>query len=92
MRLIDAEPLVHKFYELYKYATGDARKAFSKAIDVVADTETVDAVPVLRSKWRWDTEDIYICSRCERRVHVEEVIGRPVFEYCPYCGAKMDLI
>ena len=39
--------------------------------------------------WEWDTEDIYKCSNCGDKVHVKEVMGQPVWDYCPACGANM---
>lgn len=41
-------------------------------------------------RWTWITEDIYRCENCGERVHVKEVMGRPDWDYCPSCGAKMD--
>lgn len=51
---------------------------------------TVDAVPVVHGHWAWDTEDIYKCTNCGEKSHVKEVMGKPDWNYCPNCGAKMD--
>lgn len=50
-----------------------------------------DVAPVRHGKWEWDIEDIYRCSNCAEKSHVKEVIGHPEWDYCPNCGAKMDL-
>ena len=50
-----------------------------------------DVAPVRHGKWEWYTEDIYRCSNCAEKSHVKEVIGHPEWDYCPNCGAKMDL-
>lgn len=52
---------------------------------------TVDAVPVVHGRWEWVTDDIYKCSNCDEKSHVKEVMGQPDYNYCPNCGAKMDL-
>lgn len=33
---------------------------------------------------------LYVCDKCSRISHVEEIMGKPAFDYCPHCGAKMD--
>lgn len=40
--------------------------------------------------WIWKTEDIYRCSECYEDIHVKEVMNVPQYEWCPYCGAKME--
>ena len=53
-----------------------------------------DAIEISRvrhGEWEWDTEDIYRCSNCAEKSHVKEVMGHPEWDYCPNCGAKMDL-
>ena len=39
--------------------------------------------------WIWKTEDKYKCSECGHETHVDECMEEPIYEYCPYCGAKM---
>ena len=50
-----------------------------------------DAEPVSYGRWEWKTEDIYLCSACGYDAHVKEVMGSPVWQYCPNCGAILDL-
>lgn len=52
---------------------------------------TIDAVPVVHGRWEYIPGDgkfraILICSRCRRNVGEYDR-----FNYCPNCGAKMDL-
>lgn len=49
-----------------------------------------DVAPVQHGRWEWDTEDVYRCTACYEKVHAKEVMGRPDWNYCPNCGAKMD--
>ena len=41
--------------------------------------------------WIWKTEDKYKCSECEHETHVDECMQEPIYEYCPYCGARMGV-
>ena len=56
----------------------------------IAKAPTIEAEPVKHGRWEWDTEDIYRCTVCYEKVHVKEVMGRPDWDYCPNCGARMD--
>ena len=49
-----------------------------------------DVAPVRHGRWEWETEDLYRCTDCHEKVHVKEVMGRPDWDYCPNCGAKMN--
>lgn len=56
---------------------------------------TEDAVPVVHGRWVKDEEAsknhieyIYVCSSCE---NCEAWGSAEKTNYCPYCGAKMDL-
>ena len=56
----------------------------------IKDIPAADVAPVVHGRWSWDTGDIWTCSVCGTRNHIKEVMGRPDFNYCPNCGAKMD--
>lgn len=58
-------------------------------IDGIVSLPTVDAVPVRHGRWKmvegelsfWD-----MCSVCGRKI----LHRTPYYDFCPYCGAKMD--
>ena len=54
------------------------------------DSCSIDAVPVVHGRWEYWNFDVYKCSNCDGYSHVKEVIGKPSWDYCPLCGAKMD--
>lgn len=33
---------------------------------------------------------IYYCTECEESTEVPTVMGKPIYKYCPMCGAKMS--
>lgn len=41
------------------------------------------------TKWIRVKDDRYKCPRCGQETNVDEVMGNPVYEYCPYCGKSM---
>ena len=87
MRLIDADALINDSGNFIIIGAGD-----NICIDIsdIAKAPTIEAEPVKHGRWEWDTEDIYRCTVCYEKVHVKEVMGRPDWDYCPNCGAKMD--
>lgn len=56
----------------------------------IANLPTADVVEVKHGKWIWDIEDKYRCSCCGDITRVDEVMNQPKYEWCPFCGAKMD--
>ena len=88
MRLIDADALRENMYheafetdsEMQRWDSGCwiRYKMFENALN---DAPAIDAVPVVHGEW----EIIDGCVCCS-------VCGEPCmeFNYCPYCGAKMD--
>ena len=100
MRLIYAEEVERLFNEQVENGATDLFDAFE---DALQDSQTVDAVPVMHSYWeayscaqyigtdefgepKWRDGRYYICHnrRCRRKTVVKS-------NYCPNCGAKMDL-
>ena len=59
----------------------DIHKALAKA-------PAVDAAPVVHGRWIHDNNNRYGCSECMAR---EIMSYRNPKNYCPNCGAKMDL-
>ena len=39
--------------------------------------------------WEWLTEDKYRCSNCNSETRVDECMNVPLYEFCPFCGARM---
>ena len=83
MRPIDADVAYDKLTQLYKNATGQARKAFSKAIDVITDCDTLSDTDY--GKWEPSTYFGYVrCSNCGLGVMKDEAGSN-----CPCCGVSM---
>lgn len=91
MRLIDADERkqqVESPYTEYPIMI-QIRKALKDFID---DAQTID--PVKHGKWEpfdltWG-RSVYACTVCGEAIEVPTENGKPIFDYCPNCGAKMD--
>lgn len=75
----------------------DAIHALTQSADYIADAlerldkvHAVDAVPVVYARWK-DYKDEHQCSACKEIVCVDSHTWKDIqFDFCPYCGAKMD--
>ena len=95
-RLIDADEFV-KTLEMTSadvcadFGDGFAEFGYSRSLIrlLLSEAPTVDAVEVVHGRWIQDKqskfEHRYNCSACNYRL-----IDEPC-NYCPNCGAKMDL-
>ena len=63
-------------------------------VRLIQATPAADVAPVVRGRWMYELADNgwanYMCSKCgyQRNVDVHVVMD---WDYCPYCGARMDL-
>lgn len=54
-----------------------------------------DVAPVIHARWEEiiTGDNLYvvtICSNCKGDAPIDDGIS-PIWKYCPYCGAKMDM-
>ena len=93
MRLINADALYENveaitFNEVPVAHQPYVQAAF-EAFDVVVRMQpTIDAEPVRHGRWIHDVNNLYGCSECRVR---ETMSHRHMKNYCPNCGAKMDV-
>ena len=59
-------------------------------IDLLEDMPAAEVQPVKRGRWLHINDDgIIFCSECENEAYWDTDYGQQLFDYCPYCGAKM---
>lgn len=92
MRLIDADALV-KALEKFSDTVTDYRvgEGVWDALGFVKDAPTIDPK---KGKWKpfdltWG-RSVWACDSCGETVDVPTLNGKPIFDYCPWCGARMD--
>ena len=59
----------------------------------ISDFETADVAPVVHGKWLTDVQEVDGCIKCSIcGLELDKyIIGGDMPDYCPKCGAKMDL-
>ena len=68
---------------------------YEKAMDAVhqllLDEDLIEDIePVKCGKWFHINNDSFIyCSECNNEAYWDTDYGQQLFDYCPYCGAKM---
>ena len=68
----------------------DTYNDYSMVFDTIDNFPTADVAPVRHGYWCKEKRDVLIhwhCSACKECYYLD----MPNAEYCPHCGAKMDL-
>lgn len=68
----------------------DTYNDYSMVFDTIDNFPTADVAPVRHGYWCKEKRDVLIhwhCSACKECFYLD----KPNAEYCPHCGAKMDL-
>lgn len=94
MRAIDADTI--KLYSIGRWDNdGYAIMRVSDVWDSIDKAPTIDAAPIVHGKWIMDANEnpyIRICSICGySRPRMNDHGFYCKINYCPTCGAKMDL-
>lgn len=95
VRLIDADALIQELCGDCIGIMKDGECRFGKMcgdMQFVRNAPTID--PVKHGRWI-DRRSIaamnrYECSVCKRMTTVDEFMGKPMYAYCPWCGARME--
>jgi len=57
----------------------------------VNQMESEDVAPVRHGRWIKSNAEGFVCSVCRNGYKNQPTLmGEPMFEYCPVCGARMD--
>ena len=61
------------------------------------ENEVINKLPPIqpkRGKWLPDNNNYiyeqYVCSECKNSFKVDTCMGKPMWNFCPNCGAKME--
>ena len=55
----------------------------------LAALRPVSREQVGKAEWIWSTGDVYICSSCGEKTHVDERMEAPLYKFCPFCMAPI---
>lgn len=103
-RFINATELVEELIEdrdqdcnryMYWYQKEERDAKYEFAIDRIEEAPTVDVAEVVHSKWVLADDGRLICDHCKSvKVAYEQLCylrSTGCWNYCPNCGAKMDI-
>ena len=104
-RLIDANALRKRMFSYYgcvnensskEYYRGETLMNYEVADmieDCIDNATTIDTVEVVHGRWETVSSMLgYLCcSQCKDVYIWDTWLGDGKWNYCPYCGAKMDL-
>lgn len=85
MPFLDTDRLYENIEEKYKFAQGEARKAYSDVLDTICEMPSADVQEVILAKFELISNGKGVCSNCHRLDYIDKLA-----KYCRYCGAKMD--
>ena len=85
MRLIDSDALKEKANETDYMPTGKWLR--------LSDLDAAPTIEPKRGKWKpFDLtygRSVWACDACGETVNVPTLNGKPIFDYCPWCGSFM---
>jgi rubrerythrin len=70
-------------------ASPDCVEAVRWSVKALKALRPVSRESVEKAEWIWSTEDVYTCSSCGEKTHVDECMGNPIYNFCPFCMAPM---
>ena len=95
MRAIDADAIAYESID--SCDTGRHEHYYGTGI-IAVRKEDIDAMPTIqpaepkRGKWIPSDTDGFVCSVCRNGYRNQPTLmGKPMFEFCPVCGAKMEV-
>ena len=94
MTRAEAIERLEKLIALYEMASTENKMIdYSGMIDTLkfslSALRPVSREQVEKAEWIWSTGDVYICSSCGEKTHVDECMGTPIYNFCPFCMAPM---
>ena len=99
---IDRNEAIKKIRDVYEFKypmVSGAKIATELVSGVLKDLPTADVVEVKHGYWKpkhyeggfMDGTNFEECSICRYRRYFDDIRFKLTFDYCPKCGAKMDL-
>ena len=86
--LIDRQKTLEKIYQL-PIIDKDAYEFYR---DVRESIKSMPLAEPKNGRWEQDKLGTFLCSNCHSGFKEQPTcMGRPMFEYCPICGAKMEV-
>lgn len=81
--------------KVFHYADSDKENIVLETVDklcqVLCEMPAADVQPEKKGKWRHSISynGFIVCSECKHEAYWDTDYGQQLFDYCPYCGARM---
>jgi hypothetical protein len=97
MQLIDKQAAYAELkHEAEMHMLPEYQEAYARAARLIDRMKPVDAKPVAHACWVGLDDDKrgfaseYLCSNCDSVTYLHICERECDYDYCPYCGARMD--
>lgn len=94
MRLIDADALIRELCGDCIGLMQDGECRFGKQCDDIPFVRNAPTIAPKTGRWierrSIAAPNRYECSVCKRMTRVDECMGKPLYAYCPWCGARNE--
>ena len=81
---IEREEIMNRLFT--EYATDSKADVF----ELIRSIPATEVQTVKRGRWyHINNEGFIYCSECQNEAYWDTDYGQQLFDYCPYCGAKM---
>ena len=72
------------------YIYPPVKEAYATAARRIDQIKPTDVQPVKHGRWIHFNDDGFIfCTECKHEAYWDTDYGQQLFDYCPYCGARM---
>lgn len=90
---IDREALFHDIFGSVVFSVRNEHsvevRGATKIMERIKCAPAADVAPVVHGRWGRATDGV-VCSACDEYFYAL-LFDHKKFQYCPHCGAKMDL-
>lgn len=92
-RYIDADAVEQIIENAGTFTDGEYCGYYTDDINAIYNLPSADVAEIKRGRWEVDDIGIKVvatCSVCRNEIEMPTCLGKPIYSYCPACGAKMD--
>lgn len=89
--LIDRQEAIDFINAGHLVNPNEPRWSDNEVVNLLKSRPSADAVEIRHGYWIESDADGFVCSVCRNGYRNQPTLmGKPMFDYCPVCGARMD--
>lgn len=92
-KYIHKQAAIHALVNEANIHNNPLKRAYTRAAAIIEQITAEDVQPVKHGRWENPVSvgnGIMFCSVCRNEAYWDTDYGQQLFDYCPYCGARMD--